>query len=309
MRILFAGPERLWEPYNDALPKALAAVGISADLAMDHPPSEVDWIVYAPDGPLSDFSPFTRAKGVLSLWAGVERIVSNPTLRLPLARMVDDGLRHGMVEWVLGHVLRHHLGLDAHILHQDGVWRHEPPKLAQDRPVTILGLGELGLACAGALSAVGFPVTGWSRRPKEDPRLIRTLAGLDQLQNSLEDAEIVVLLMPLTAETENLMDRRRLSWPAPGFVLLNPGRGALIDDDALLDALGSGQVGHATLDVFRTEPLPPDHPFWAHPRVTVTPHIAADTRVSTAARVIAENVRRGQAGEPLLYLVDRTAGY
>jgi glyoxylate/hydroxypyruvate reductase A len=105
------------------------------------------------------------------------------------------------------------------------------------------------------------------------------------------------------------MDTARLALPARGFVLLNPGRGALIDDAALLAALDSGQVGHATLDVFRQEPLPPDHPFWSHPRVTVTPHIAAETRAESAARVIAENVRRGEAGEPLLHLVDRQAGY
>jgi glyoxylate/hydroxypyruvate reductase A len=92
-------------------------------------------------------------------------------------------------------------------------------------------------------------------------------------------------------------------------VIVNPGRGPLIDDDALLAALDSGQVGHATLDVFRTEPLPPEHPFWVHPKVTVTPHIASETRAASAARVIAENIRRGEAGEPFLHLVDREAGY
>ncbi|EYD72117.1 D-3-phosphoglycerate dehydrogenase [Rubellimicrobium mesophilum DSM 19309] len=309
VKVLFAARDKDWEDYREVLPRALAEAGVNADLSCDHPPQEVDWIVYAPGGTLSDFSPYARAKGVLSLWAGVERIVGNPTLTQPLARMVDSGLRQGMVEWVVGQALRHHLGLDRHVLHQDGVWRHEAPKLATDRPVTVLGLGELGLACALALAALGFPVTGWSRRPTEEPRLARTLSGADGLAEALRGAEIVVLLLPLTPDTENLMDADRLALPARGFVLLNPGRGALIDDAALLAALDSGQVGHATLDVFRQEPLPPDHPFWAHPRVTVTPHIAAETRPATAARVIAENVRRGEAGEPLLYLVDRGAGY
>jgi glyoxylate/hydroxypyruvate reductase A len=94
-----------------------------------------------------------------------------------------------------------------------------------------------------------------------------------------------------------------------GAVIVNPGRGPLIDDAALLAALDSGHLGHATLDVFRVEPLPADHPFWAHPRVTVTPHIASETRPETAAQVIAENIRRGEAGEPLLHVVDRSAGY
>lgn len=308
-KVLFAAPDRLWEDYREALPRAFAEAGVAADLARDHPPEAVDWIVHAPGGPVSDFAPFTAAKGVLSLWAGVERIVSDPTLRLPLARMVEEGLRQGMVEWVAGHVLRHHLGLDAHVLGQDGVWRGGAPKLATARPVTVLGLGELGLACALALAGLGFPVTGWSRTPREERRLARALSGEEGLAEALRGAEVVVLLLPLTPGTENLMDAARLALPAPGFVLLNPGRGALIDDAALLGALDRGQVGHATLDVFRQEPLPPGHPFWAHPRVTVTPHIAAATRPEGAARAIAENVRRGEAGEPLLHLVDRSAGY
>jgi len=122
-------------------------------------------------------------------------------------------------------------------------------------------------------------------------------------------AQIAVLLMPLTEGTRDLMNADRLALMPKGAVIVNPGRGPLIDDAALLAALDSGQIGHATLDVFRTEPLPPDHRFWSHPRVTVTPHIAADTKAVTATRVIAENIRRAEAGEPLLHLVDRRRGY
>jgi glyoxylate/hydroxypyruvate reductase A len=175
--------------------------------------------------------------------------------------------------------------------------------------VTVLGLGELGLACALTLAGLGFPVTGWSRRPTEEPRLSRTLHGPEGLTQALRGAEIVVLLLPHTPETENVMNSERLALPSRGFVLLNPGRGTLVDDEALLAGLDSGQVGHATLDVFRQEPLPPNHPFWGHARVTVTPHIAAETRPETASRVIAENIWRGEAGKPLLYLVDLNAGY
>jgi glyoxylate/hydroxypyruvate reductase A len=129
------------------------------------------------------------------------------------------------------------------------------------------------------------------------------------LHHALAGAEIVVLLLPRTAATENLLGDRRLSLLARGASIINPGRGTLIDDDALLSALDSGQVGHATLDVFRVEPLPANHPFWHHPRVTVTPHIAAQTRPATSSAVIAENIRRGEAGEPFLHLVDRARGY
>lgn len=301
--ILFAAPP-LWPEYRDALPAALAEAGIDATLVTEAPPEAVDYIVYAPVSPLQDFAPYRRAKAVLSLWAGVERIVDNPTLTQPLARMVDPGLTEGMVEWVVGHTLRHHLGMDRHIVNPGQVWDPTCPPLARERPVTILGMGALGSACAVALTALNFPVTGWSR--SERPGLLH---GENGLRQALCYARILVTLLPKTRETENLLNAERLAWLPRGAVILNPGRGALIDDDALLAALDAGRIGHATLDVFRVEPLPQDHPFWTHPKVTVTPHIAADTRAVTASRVLAENIRRGEAGEPFLHLVDRVRGY
>ena len=309
VNVLFAARPERWPDYEPALRAAFDAAGLKdIHLSPEIAPEAVDYIVYAPNSPVQDFTPYTRAKAVLNLWAGVENITTNSTLRIPLTRMVDEGLRQGMVEWVAGHVLRHHLNTDLHVLNQDGVWRKEIPPLATDRPVTILGLGELGLACGQALAGLGFPVTGWSRGPKQIDD-ITCLSGAGGLKEALNGAQILVLLLPLTGETENLLDAARLALLPRGAVVINPGRGPLIDDDALLEALDRGHVGHATLDVFRTEPLPPEHPYWAHPQVTVTPHIASETRPETAARVIAENIWRGEAGEPLLYLVDRDLGY
>ena len=244
----------------------------------------------------------------MNLWAGVESIADNRTLTQPLARMVDDGLTRGMVEWVTGHALRHHLGMDAHILGQNGQWCTDFPPLAADRPVTILGLGALGAACALALVALGFPVTGWSRTPKTVEG-VRCLHGDQGLNQALEAAQIVVLLLPDTPATQNVLNAERLALLARGAFVVNPGRGPLIDDGALLAALDSGQIAHATLDVFRIEPLPKNHAFWAHPQVTVTPHIASTTRPETASRIIAENIARGENGLPFLHLVDRNAGY
>jgi glyoxylate/hydroxypyruvate reductase A len=156
--------------------------------------------------------------------------------------------------------------------------------------------------------ALNFSVEGWSRNPKSLPGLT-THHGRDGLRAALQGADFVVTLLPRTPETENTLNAETLGWAKPGAVVLNPGRGALIDDDALLAALATGQIGHATLDVFRVEPLPKDHAFWAHPNITVTPHIAADTRPHTSAAVIAENIRRGEAGEPFVNLVDRQRGY
>ena len=305
--IFFAAPA-LWPDYRDLLPLRLAEAGLDAQVVTEAPdPAAVDYIIHAPSAPLQDFAPFTRCKAVLSLWAGVERIVGNATLTQPLCRMVEDGLTEGMVEWVVGHTLRHHLGIDRHIVNPGHVWDPTCPPLARERPVAMLGMGALGTACARALTALNFPVTGWSRTARTVPG-VACLHGEAGLETALRGAAIVVTLLPKTPETENLLNARRLSWLPRGAVILNPGRGALIDDTALLAALDAG-LGHATLDVFRTEPLPQDHPFWHHPRVTVTPHIAADTRASGAARVLVENIRRSEAGEPLLNLVDRKLGY
>jgi glyoxylate/hydroxypyruvate reductase A len=309
VRALFAATEGDWADYQVCMPAAFAAAGLDVDLSPGHAPGDVDYIVFAPNGPVKDFTPYAKAKAVLSLWAGVERIVGNATLTMPLCRMVDAGLTQAMVEWVVAQVMRHHLELDDQILRQDGVWRQKRPRMAQVRPVTVLGLGALGAACVKALAALGFPVTGWSRTPKEVPGLARSCSGPAGLADALRGAEIVVLLLPLTAETENLMNAERLALLAPGAVVLNPGRGPLIDDDALIAALDAGRVGHATLDVFRVEPLPSEHPFWAHPKVTVSPHVAAFTPPETASEVIAENIRRGEAGLPFLHLVDRKRGY
>ncbi len=310
-RVLFSAPKTDWDAYAPHLKAAFAEVGVEA--ALEHSltpnaPESVDYIVYAPSSALQDFAPFTGVKLVQNLWAGVEEVVDNPTLTQPLARMVDEGLTQGMVEWCVGHVMRHHLGMDAQITRQDGAWDPVVPPLAQDRKVTVLGLGALGQAVSSALVGLGFDLRGWSRSLREVPG-VSSFAGVDGLVAALTGAEIVVLLLPQTAATENVMNTDRFGLLAEGAVLINPGRGPLVDDDALLAALESGRLSHATLDVFREEPLPPEHPFWAHDRITVTPHIASVTRPSTAARVVAENIRRGEAGAPFLHLVDRTLGY
>ena len=272
-------------------------------------PESIDYIAYAPDGPIQDFRQFTRVKAILSLWAGIENLIRNSTVNCPVTRMVESGMKEGMTEWVSAQVLRHHLGLDTIVQSQDGVWRHElMPPLARNRTVAVLGLGELGSAAANTLKELNFQVIGWSRTAKSIPG-IDCRHGLSGLESTVEEAEIIVVLLPHTAQTENLLDNDLLGKFKRGAVIINSGRGALIDEDALLTALDSGHIGHATLDVFKVEPLPANHPFWFHKSVTVSPHIAADTRAETAAEVIVENVRRGECGEPFLYLVDRLLGY
>ena len=308
IKILFSANEENWKRYKAPLQDALDDKSLDYELGTTITPSEVDYIIYAPSSPLQDFSPYTKLKAVLNLWAGVEEVTNNKTLKVPLARMVDSGLTDGMVEWVTGHTLRHHLGIDKHIHGQDGIWRSYVPPLAKDRVITILGLGTLGTACGIALKRLGFNVRGWSRREKRVDG-IQCFYGDEQIDSSLMDADIVVLLLPDTPLTQNILNKHTLNLLKRGAFVLNPGRGPLIDDDALLAALDSGQIEHATLDVFRIEPLPQNHQYWSNNKVTVIPHKASETRPKTASQVIAMNIGRAENGQELLYLVDRENGY
>jgi len=308
IKILFSANDENWKRYKAPLQDALDNKSLDYELGRTITPCEVDYIIYAPSSSLQDFSPYTKLKAVLNLWAGVEGVTNNKTLNVPLARMVDSGLTDGMVEWVTGHTLRHHLGIDKHIHGQDGIWRSYVPPLAKDRIVTILGLGTLGTACGIALKRLGFNVRGWSRREKRVDG-IQCFYGDEQIDSSLMDADIVVLLLPDTPLTQNILNQHTLNLLKPGAFVLNPGRGPLIDDDALLAALDSGQIEHATLDVFRIEPLPQNHQYWSNNKVTVIPHKASETRPKTASQVIAMNIKRAENGQKLLYLVDRENGY
>jgi len=308
IKILFSANDENWKRYKAPLQDALDNKSLDYELGRTITPCEVDYIIYAPSSSLQDFSPYTKLKAVLNLWAGVEGVTNNKTLNVPLARMVDSGLTDGMVEWVTGHTLRHHLGIDKHIHGQDGIWRSYVPPLAKDRIVTILGLGTLGTACGIALKRLGFNVRGWSRREKRVDGII-CFYGDDQVDSSLMDADIVVLLLPDTPLTQNILNQHTLNLLKRGAFVLNPGRGPLIDDDALLAALDSGQIEHATLDVFRIEPLPQNHQYWSNNKVTVIPHKASETRPKTASQVIAMNIERAENGQELLYLVDRENGY
>ena len=308
IKILFSANEENWRRYKAPLQDALDDKSLDYELGITITPSEVDYIIYAPTSSLQDFSPYTKLKAVLNLWAGVEGVTNNKTLNVPLARMVDSGLTDGMVEWVTGHTLRHHLGIDKHIHGQDGIWRSYVPPLAKDRIITILGLGTLGTACGIALERLGFNVRGWSRSEKRVDGIL-CFYGDDQIDSSLLDADIVVLLLPDTPLTQNILNQHTLNLLKRGAFVLNPGRGPLIDDDALLAALETGQIEHATLDVFRIEPLPKNHQYWSNNKVTVIPHKASETRPKTASQVIAMNIERAENGQELLYLVDRENGY
>jgi glyoxylate/hydroxypyruvate reductase A len=261
--------------------------------------------------PRAMLATFPNLRAILSLGAGVEHILRDPELPkgVPIARLIDPGLRIGMVEFILMEVLRYHRRepeYRAQAARKE--WKLLRQTLPQNRRIGFLGLGHLGSACAGELVRLGFDVAGWSRTPKDLPG-VACHSGEDGLFAVLERSEILVNLLPLTEETRDILDATTLGALPKGAVLINAARGGHLVEADLIDALDSGRLSYASLDVYRTEPLPADHPFWTHPKIAIYPHAAAWTLPEAAAPVIADNVRRARAGEPLFGQIDRRRGY
>lgn len=248
---------------------------------------------------------------VLSLNAGIEPLLVPGVVPegTPIVRMVDPGLTEGMVEWVLAQVLAWHRNLFPYADRQAaGQWAPMSEKLARERIVTVLGAGVLGAAAARALASVGFQTRVWSRTGRQVGGAA-TFAGEDGFLPALAGAEVVVSLLPSTPETAERLDSSAFAQLAPGGFVVNGGRGRQVVDLDLIAALDSGHLAGAALDVFRQEPLPADHPFWSHPGVRISPHVAAPTHARTAAAVLAASIRAWERGEPLANLVDRARGY
>lgn len=248
---------------------------------------------------------------IQSLWAGIEGLLADATLpdTVMLARLVDPALTASMVESVLLHVLSLHRQAPLYRAQQAiGLWRPLPQKPASTRPVGILGLGTLGSAAAAALTGLGFPVTGWSRSARPSPNL-PCLFGADGLATLAAGSDILVNLLPLTASTTGILCASLFDRLTPGAALVNLGRGPSLVEADLLAALDAGRLSHAVLDVLCIEPAPPAHPFWSHPGITLTPHVAAPTDRASAARIAAAAVSAWRAGRPVANLVDRGRGY
>ena len=243
--------------------------------------------------------------------AGVDHILADPTLPrgIPIVRLVAPSARLLMTQFVIYEILRHHRRMDHYARAQAaGRWSPLSPPDSELTTIGVLGLGVMGMDVAAKLAGLGFRVLGWSASPKKIEG-VRCLSGDAALPEVLAASEFLVCLLALTPATEGILSARTLAQLPKGAYVINLARGPHVVDQDLIQALDSGHIAGATLDVFRAEPLPAGHPFWTHPKVTVTPHIAADQVPRTAARRVAENIRRLLAGEPLLDPVDRDRGY
>jgi glyoxylate/hydroxypyruvate reductase A len=255
-------------------------------------------------------SKLPNLKVLFSAGAGVDHIdLSLVPPHVTVVRTVEPGIVNGMIEYVTMSVLALHRKLfDYQRAQAAGIWKNLHAVPAENCSVGVMGLGVLGRAVLNRLGAFGYRRFGWSRRLMSVPGAT-CYAGPETLEPFLAQCDILVCLLPLTAATRGILDRRVFSALPRGASLINVGRGGHLNEQALLDALASGQLSAAILDVCDPEPLPLSHPFWRHPRIMLTPHIASETQPETAAPIIIEHIRRHQRAEPLRDTVDRVRGY
>ena len=273
-------------------------------------PGEIEAaLVWKP--PAGELRRFPNLRLIVNLGAGVDSIVKDATLPagVPIAHIVDPEMGRMMSQFVLAAVLRHYREFVSFARAQrERRWHYIHPREAAECSVGVMGLGSLGGAAATELARQGFRVRGWSRSARQLAD-VETFHGKAGLAPFLRQTEILVVMLPLTPETENLVDARLLAMLPRGAKFVNVGRGRLVDEDALIAALRSGQIAEATLDVMRVEPLPAESPLWDMEQVLITPHLASVGIPRTAALQVAESIRRVRAGQPPLNTVDPQRGY
>lgn len=309
MRILFQSDTDDPDPWRIALARSLPGVDLRVWPEVGRA-QEIDYaLVWRP--PAGMLKSLPRLKAILSLGAGVDHIFSDPDLPrgIPITRMVDAGLAAQMSEYALYGVLHFHRHMDGYAEQQRrGQWRQLPAVPPHQRTVGVLGLGVLGADFAGKAAALGFKVLGWSRLPKA-VAAIEALHGEAGFEQFLSRTDLLVNFLPLTPQTQRILDARTFARLPRGACLINIARGAHLVEPDLLAALDSGQLAGAMLDVFSREPLPADHPFWRHPRVLITPHIAGQAIAELMVEQVVDNIRRIERGDPPLGLVDPARGY
>lgn len=258
-----------------------------------------------------DLKRYPNLKTIFWLGAGVDHLLKDKDLprQAIIVRLVDPGLTAGMTEYVLLHVLRYHRRTpEFEAFQRQCLWRKLDTPLAKDRKVGIMGMGVLGQDAAAKLVSLGLDVAGWSNSPKVVPG-VTCFHGDAQLEHFLRRTEILVCLLPLTPATSGIINARNLAALPQGAYVINAARGGHVVDAELIAALDRGHIAHATLDVFSPEPLPVEHPFWRHPKITVTPHVASQTISETASQVVIEGLKAVRAGRRPAHVVDLQKGY
>lgn len=315
MNILLAGS---WnDDERDAWVDALRAALPQHRLMLAREPDvQIDVAIVA-NPPPGSLQGLPGLRLIQSLWAGVDRLLGDVTLPagVPIARMVDPAMNAAMAETALWAVLSLHRGFYRYARQQQQrLWAELPQTRADELNVLVLGLGQMGRTAAERLRQQNYRVSGWSRGSSAAAADLQAAGwplhhGQDGLHTALATAQVVVNLLPLTPETRGLLSRDFFARLPRGAAIVNLARGAHVVDDDLLAALDSGQLSHAVLDVFSTEPLPTEHRYWSHPQVTVLPHAAAATDVRSAAQIAAANIDALAKARPIANLVLPARGY
>jgi glyoxylate/hydroxypyruvate reductase A len=306
MNITFCCTNTKPEPWLTGLQQALPGAQVSLWQAGAPPADHA--VVWAPSQQFFDEQP--QLKGVFNIGAGVDALLK---LRLSpqavVVRLDDAGMSVQMAEYVCHAVIRHFREFDGYEADMKaGRWSFRKPRRRAEFSVGVMGLGVLGERVARALQTFEFPVNGWSRSPKSIEGL-NGFAGTEQLPAFLAASRVLVNLLPLTPDTRDIMNQGTLSQLQPGAYVINVARGAHLVDEDLLVLLDSGHLAGATLDVFRTEPLPPEHPFWAYPKITMTPHTSARTLRDESIAQIAGKILALEQGTPIVGVVNPVRGY
>jgi glyoxylate/hydroxypyruvate reductase A len=309
MKITFCCVGTQADPWVQGLRAALPADDVS-EWVPGAPPAD-HAVVWSPPQQFLDEQP--QLRGLFNIGAGVDALLKlRMSPHTTLVRLEDAGMSVQMAEYVSHAVIRHFRELDAHeAAIQAGNWSFRKPRLRADFPVGVMGLGVLGERVARALAHFEFPVNGWSRSAKQIDG-VQCYSGAAGLKDFLAATRILVCVVPLTPETRDILNLENLSLLKSGAYVINVARGAHLVDEDLVRLLDSGHLAGATLDVFRTEPLPPAHPFWQHPKIVITPHTSARTlREETIAQIAGklELVRAGTPVERLVGVVDPKKGY
>jgi glyoxylate/hydroxypyruvate reductase A len=271
--------------------------------------SEITYLAFMhPD--FDKIPPLPNLKAMFSRSAGVESFIDHPKLpKVPLGKIEPADGDPMMTEYVLMHVLRLHREMPLYQQAQArGEWLRRTIVRPEARRIGFLGFGLMAKAPAMVLQSLGFPVSAWTRSPKPDAE-IPVFHGPDQFEDFMRQTDIAVCLLPLTSETEGILCARTFALMPRGAMVINIGRGRHLVQADLLAALDSGQLSYAALDALYPEPLPPDNPLWAHPKVTVMPHVARRPTVRQLATEMAANIASLEAGGGLLQEIDKTMGY
>jgi glyoxylate/hydroxypyruvate reductase len=309
MILLFYSDTDAPEPWRDAFALALPEMQFRVWPDVGAPGPVTYALVWRP--PPGLLASLPNLKAILSLAAGVDHILLDPQLpeQVPIVRMLDAGLASQMSEYALYGVLHFHRSMQAYSEQQRRAeWRQLAAVPAARRTVGVMGLGILGGDFVRRLVPLGFRVLGWSRTPKSLPG-VTTFHGREGLAEFLSQTEILANFLPLTSHTTGVLSASTFSQLPRGACIINIARGAHLDERDLLAALDQGQLGGAMLDVFQREPLPPEHPFWHHPGVVITPHVAAQAIAELMVAQVIENIRRIERGQRPFGLVDRERGY